>query len=92
MLTYNGTQIGLYSDERHEFVNLTDMAKAWRGRKSIRSWMRNSATIAFLTVWEKKHNPKFNGVQMDTVGFADVIFSFPSSTLNITLSVQRPLA
>lgn len=67
MLTYNGTQIGLYSDERHEFVNLTDMAKAWRGRKSIRSWMRNSATIAFLTVWEKKHNPKFNGVQMDTV-------------------------
>lgn len=66
MITYNGSQISLYSDEKNDYINLTDLAKAWRVRKSIRSWMRNRTTIAFLVAWEKKKNPKFVGVQMDT--------------------------
>lgn len=67
LITYNGNQINLYSENNNDYVNLTDLAKAWRVRKSIRSWMRNRATIAFLNAWEKKNNPKFQGVQMDTI-------------------------
>ena len=72
MITYNGSQINLYSDERYDYVNLTDMAKAWRGRKSIRSWMRNQVTIAFLAAWERKNNPNFNGAQMDAIKVAKI--------------------
>lgn len=67
MLTYNGTQINLYTDEKFDYVNLTDMATAWKGRKSILSWIRNNQTVEFLAVWEKKYNPSFDGAQMSTV-------------------------
>lgn len=67
MIPYQGTQISLLSDDRNDYVNLTDMAKAWKGRKSILSWIRNTQTIEFLDVWEKKYNPKYHGAQMSTV-------------------------
>jgi len=71
LITYNGNQISLYSDDKNEYINLTDLAKAWRVRKSIRSWMRNRTTIAFLNAWEKKNNPNYVGVQMDTIEEGD---------------------
>ena len=67
MIPYQGTQINLYSDERDDYICLTDMAKAWKGRKSILSWIRNTQTIDFLDVWEKKYNPKYDGAQMSTI-------------------------
>lgn len=68
LITYEGTQIALFSANRNEYVNLTDMAQAWKGRrKAIKSWLKNKQTLDFLRVWENRNNPKFNGAQMGTV-------------------------
>ncbi|MCB9044970.1 MAG: KilA-N domain-containing protein [Chitinophagales bacterium] len=68
IIKYQGNSITLFSDERDDYVNLTEMANAWKGnRKSIKSWLKNQQTLAFLKVWEEKHNPKFSGAQMGTV-------------------------
>lgn len=67
MITYNGNQISFYSDGKGDFVNITEMAKAWKYRKSINKWMANRQTLEFLTVWEKKHNPLFDGSKIGTV-------------------------
>lgn len=68
IIRYQDSQISLFYDEVNDYVCLTDMANAVKGRKSIRSWMRNTATLAFLSAWERKHNPDFLGVQMGTEG------------------------
>tara|TARA_R110002050_G_scaffold100580_1_gene208153 strand:+ start:102540 stop:103589 length:1050 start_codon:yes stop_codon:yes gene_type:complete len=67
IIQYEGKQIALFSDEKNDFVNITDIATAWKGRKSIKSWLKNKQTLAFLEVWERKHNPSFNGAQMGAV-------------------------
>jgi len=67
IIPYNGNQISLYSDGTDNYVNLTEMAKAWKYRKSINKWMANRQTLEFLTVWEKKHNVDFDGSKMGTV-------------------------
>ena len=65
VIEYEGKQISMFSDERNDYVNITDMAKAHKGRKQIKSWLKNKQTLDFLEVWEKKHNLSFNGAQID---------------------------
>lgn len=67
MITYQGSQISLLSDDRNDYINLTDMAKAWRERKSILTWIRTGSTISFLDVWEKKYNKNYDGAHLSTV-------------------------
>lgn len=67
MITYNGNQISFYSDGKEDYINITEMAKAWKYRKSINKWMANRQTIEFLTVWEKKNNKNFDGSNIGTV-------------------------
>jgi hypothetical protein len=67
IIKYQGSQIALFSDNRNDYINLTNMAKAYKSRKSILSWIRNNQTIEFLNVWEKKYNPLYDGAQMSTV-------------------------
>jgi len=65
IITYNGNQINLFSDDRADYVSLTDIIKA-HGKyvKSIHSWMKTKQTLEFLNVWEKKHNPKYRPTQL----------------------------
>lgn len=67
MITYNGNQISMISDGKDDYVNITEMAKAWKYRKSIMKWIVNRQTLDFLSVWEKKHNSNFDGTQMGTI-------------------------
>ena len=64
IIQYEGKQITLFSDEKNDYINITEVATAWRGRKQIKSWLKNQQTLNFLEVWEKKHNASFNGAQM----------------------------
>ena len=34
-------------------------------RQNRKDWTRSRATIAFLGLWEKLHNPEFKGVDFD---------------------------
>lgn len=67
IIAYQGTQINLFSDEANEYLNITDMANACKNRKSILTWIRNTQTVDFLNVWEKRYNLKYDGAQMSTV-------------------------
>lgn len=33
----------------------------------VNTWIRSAKTIEFLNVWEKKHNPLYDGAQLSTV-------------------------
>jgi len=57
----------MFSDEQNDYINITEMAKAWKSRKSIRSWIRNKATLEFLSAWERKNNREFNGAHLGTI-------------------------
>lgn len=66
MIPYEGNQITFFSDGFNDYINLTEMAKAWKNRKSIRIWLKNRQTIDFLCAWEKRHNPNFSGAHLGT--------------------------
>lgn len=59
IINYHNSEIVLFSDERNDYVSLTDMARAFKGSKSIESWMRNKNTLNFLAAWERLNNDKF---------------------------------
>jgi len=81
-IKYQGSQIELYSDERNDYVSLTDMAKAFKGNKSIESWMRNKNTLNFLAAWERYNNPKFV-----TAGFDDLLKKAGRQHFNLSIKV-----
>jgi hypothetical protein len=66
VITYQGKSITLLSGDQEDYVNLTEMAKAFGQLDSIRSWMRDQTTRRFLIAWEEKYNLMFKGVQLDT--------------------------
>lgn len=67
MIPYEGNQITLFSDGFNDYISLTEMATAWKYRKSIRQWLKNRQTIDFLCAWEKRHNHNFNGTHLSPV-------------------------
>lgn len=66
IIEYNGSQITLFSDEKNDYVNLTDMAAAWKNKRPLLSWLRNKQTLDFLSVWETKYNPAYRSAQLST--------------------------
>lgn len=68
IITYKGNDITLYSDERADYVSLTDIFKAWnRYSKSISAWLKTKQTLEFLDAWEKKNNPNYDPTQLSHV-------------------------
>ncbi len=67
IITYDGVPITLWSDEEEYYIDLTEMAKAWKSRKSILTWIRNRQTVDFMAVWERKHNIKFSGAHLSAI-------------------------
>ena len=65
-INVQGTFISIVSNQDHDFISLTDMAKKFGGDDLIYNWMRNRNTIEFLGIWEQIHNPDFKGVEFDT--------------------------
>jgi hypothetical protein len=66
-----GLEIGIYTNDfNNEFISLTDIARYQNIKDTkfvIRNWMRNRDTIEFLGVWERLHNPNFNGAGFGTI-------------------------
>jgi len=52
------------------YFNISDLAAAaGRDTMEIPNWLRGLATVEFIEEWEKKHNPDFNYVEFDIIGF-----------------------
>ncbi|MBZ0212164.1 MAG: KilA-N domain-containing protein [Nitrospirae bacterium] len=65
-LNVSGVPISVVSDDRGDFISLTDMARAFGDDGLIYSWMRNRNTVEFLGIWESIHNPEFKGGEFET--------------------------
>ena len=67
-LDVNGTVVRIVRHGNADYVCLTDIA-ALRNpvepKDVVKNWMRSRATISFLGLWEKLHNPDFKGVDFD---------------------------
>ena len=67
-LDVNGTVVRILRHGNADYVCLTDIA-ALRNpvepKDVVKNWMRSRATISFLGLWEKLHNPDFKGVEFD---------------------------
>ena len=47
--------------DAENFISLTDMLKAKDGDFFISDWLRNRNTLEYMGIWERIHNPDFNG-------------------------------
>ena len=67
-LNVNGTIVRVILHNGSDYVCITDIA-ALRNpiepKDVVKNWMRSRATISFLGLWEKLHNPDFKGVDFD---------------------------
>ena len=65
-LNVNGTVVRVIRHKGADYVRITDIA-ALRNpiepKDVVKNWMRSRATISFLGLWEKLHNPDFKGVE-----------------------------
>ncbi len=63
-----GTEIVIFSNEKEDYISLTDIAKYKDLERSdyiLQNWMRNRSTIDFIGLWEQLHNPDFNSIEFD---------------------------
>ncbi len=68
IINYQGNEISLFSDNRADYVSLTDLFKAYnKYYKSISAWLKTKQTLDYLDVWEKKHNQKYDPTQLSQV-------------------------
>ena len=77
-----GKKITYLTGENGDYICLTDMVRGMEGdaRDYIRNWMRTGATLEFLGVWEKVHNPDFNVVEYHHIKSEFVSNTFLMST------------
>jgi hypothetical protein len=65
-----GINVSITTLNSNQYIRLTDIAKRKNSEEPrfvVINWLRNRNTIEFLGIWEKIHNPNFNGVGFDTV-------------------------
>ena len=64
-LNVNGTVVRVIRHNGADYVCNTDIAalkNSVEPKDVVKNWMRSRATISFLGLWEKLHNPDFKGV------------------------------
>ncbi len=67
-LNVNGTIVRVIRHNGADYVCITDIAalkNPIEPKDVVKNWMRSRATISFLGLWEKLHNPDFKGVDFD---------------------------
>lgn len=84
-ITVQQIDIGLYEDNRQDYISLTDIARYKNPNEPkdvVKNWMRSRTTIEFLGLWEQLNNPGFKGVEIDP-------FLFEAGSNSFTLSPSR---
>jgi hypothetical protein len=62
-ITVQGTEITIISEQKEDYISLTDMAgykDNLEARIVVSNWMSTYYTVDFLAVWEQVNNPNFN--------------------------------
>lgn len=69
-LHVNGTRVRVIDINGDDYICITDIAalrNSVEPKDVVKNWMRSRATLSFLGLWEKLHNPSFNGVEFDPI-------------------------
>ncbi len=62
-----GTKISVISQERDDYISLTDMAKSQMQDVIIIKWLSLKSTIEYIGEWEALYNPDFNYTEFGTI-------------------------
>jgi len=81
VLSIDGLDISILVGDDANYISLTDIAKksSDEPRFTIRSWMRNNNTLAYLDTWESVHNPSFKRGESATFRLNATSNSFSAS-------------
>ena len=67
-LNVNGTLVRVLRVNDADYICISDIAalkNPVEPKDVVKNWMRSRATISFLGLWERLHNPEFKGVDFD---------------------------
>jgi len=67
-ITVRGLEIIVFHLGNSDYISLTGIARYKNPNEPkdiIKNWLRSKATLEFLGLWEKLHNPEFKGVEFD---------------------------
>ncbi|MBN2729191.1 MAG: KilA-N domain-containing protein [Bacteroidales bacterium] len=62
-----GTEITIVSQEKDDYISLTDMAKSQLQEVVIIIWLSLKSTIEYLGEWEALYNLDFNYTEFGTI-------------------------
>lgn len=66
-ININGAEITIVTQEKDDFISLTDMAKSQHQEVVIIKWLSLKSTIEYLGEWESLYNPNFNYTEFGTI-------------------------
>lgn len=81
-LTIEGVEIAIISQQKDDYISLTDMAKSQMQEAIIIKWLSLKSTIEYLGEWEALYNPAFNYTEFGTI-------KNTSGSNNFVLSVKQ---
>jgi len=81
IISVEGLDISILVGDDADYISLTDIAKRAddEPRFTIRSWMRNNNTLAYLDAWESVHNSNFKRGEAATFRYNATNNSFSAS-------------
>jgi hypothetical protein len=81
-LNIEGIEITIISQQKDDYISLTDMAKSQMQEAIIIKWLSLKSTIEYLGEWEALYNPAFNYTEFG-------IIKNTSGSNNFVLSVKQ---
>lgn len=81
-LNIEGIEITIISQQKDDYISLTDMAKSQMQEAIIIKWLSLKSTIEYLGEWEALYNPAFNYTEFGTI-------KNTSGSNNFVLSVKQ---
>lgn len=66
-INIEGTEITIVSQQKDDYISLTDMAKSQLQDVVIIKWLSLKNTIEYLGEWEALYNPNFNYTEFGTI-------------------------
>lgn len=81
-LNIEGIEITIISQQKDDYISLTDMSKSQMQEAIIIKWLSLKSTIEYLGEWEALYNPAFNYTEFGTIKNA-------SGSNNFVLSVKQ---
>ncbi|MCC5916728.1 MAG: KilA-N domain-containing protein [Cryomorphaceae bacterium] len=81
-INIHGQEISIISNEKQDYISLTDMARSQLQDVVIIKWLSLKSTIEYLGEWEALYNPDFNYTEFGTIKNA-------AGSNNFVLSVKQ---